>query len=101
MRRALRFLHVLFLKLTTPFLGSVMQVSIARTCNCIYALLQQRQRDIEFRESTNDQRQRCVPFLPFLFHVAIPMFLASVNLLTVNFHLIWKVALISDTLLDM
>ncbi|PWZ28350.1 hypothetical protein Zm00014a_002787 [Zea mays] len=33
-------------------------VSIARTCNCIYALLQQRQRDIEFRESTNDQRQR-------------------------------------------
>lgn len=33
-------------------------VSIARTCNCIYALLQQRQRDIEFRESSNDQRQR-------------------------------------------
>ncbi|XP_052199447.1 uncharacterized protein LOC127806287 isoform X1 [Diospyros lotus] len=33
-------------------------VSIARTCNCIYALLQQRQRDIEFRESANDQRQR-------------------------------------------
>uniref|UniRef100_A0A0D3GXV7 Uncharacterized protein n=1 Tax=Oryza barthii TaxID=65489 RepID=A0A0D3GXV7_9ORYZ len=33
-------------------------VSIARTCNCIYALLQQRQRDIEFRESTNDLRQR-------------------------------------------
>ncbi|KAM0014148.1 putative afadin/alpha-actinin-binding protein [Helianthus debilis subsp. tardiflorus] len=33
-------------------------VSIARTCNCIYSLLQQRQRDIEFRESTNDQRQR-------------------------------------------
>ncbi|GJN36593.1 hypothetical protein PR202_gb25469 [Eleusine coracana subsp. coracana] len=34
------------------------KVSIARTCNCIYALLQQRQRDIEFRESTNDLRQR-------------------------------------------
>ncbi|XP_074269211.1 uncharacterized protein LOC141592437 [Silene latifolia] len=33
-------------------------VSIARTCNCVYSLLQQRQRDIEFRESTNDQRQR-------------------------------------------
>lgn len=33
-------------------------VSVARTCNCLYALLQQRQRDIEFRESTNDQRQR-------------------------------------------
>uniref|UniRef100_M4FBT7 Afadin/alpha-actinin-binding protein n=1 Tax=Brassica campestris TaxID=3711 RepID=M4FBT7_BRACM len=33
-------------------------VSIARTCNCIYALIQQRQRDVEFRESTNDQRLR-------------------------------------------
>ncbi|THU73900.1 hypothetical protein C4D60_Mb04t27720 [Musa balbisiana] len=33
-------------------------VSIARTCNCIYSLLQQRQRDIEFREASNDQRQR-------------------------------------------
>ncbi|KAG6586080.1 afadin- and alpha-actinin-binding protein [Cucurbita moschata] len=33
-------------------------VSIARTCNCIYFLLQQRQRDIEFRESANEQRQR-------------------------------------------
>ncbi|ESW26754.1 hypothetical protein PHAVU_003G145300 [Phaseolus vulgaris] len=33
-------------------------VSIARTCNCIYFLLQQRQRDVEFRESANDQRQR-------------------------------------------
>lgn len=33
-------------------------VSIARTCNCIYTLLQQRQRDIEFRESANEQRQR-------------------------------------------
>ncbi|KAG8372375.1 hypothetical protein BUALT_Bualt12G0059700 [Buddleja alternifolia] len=33
-------------------------VSVARTCNCIYALLQQRQRDVEFRESTNEQRQR-------------------------------------------
>lgn len=33
-------------------------VSVARTCNCIYALLQQRQRDIEFRESANEQRQR-------------------------------------------
>ncbi|VAI87203.1 unnamed protein product [Triticum turgidum subsp. durum] len=36
-------------------------VSIARTCNCMYALLQQRQRDIEFRESTNDLRQRGGP----------------------------------------
>ncbi|KAL6965207.1 hypothetical protein U1Q18_036261 [Sarracenia purpurea var. burkii] len=33
-------------------------VSIARTCNCIHALLQQRQRDVEFRESGNEQRQR-------------------------------------------
>ncbi|XP_073004536.1 uncharacterized protein [Typha latifolia] len=33
-------------------------VSVARTCNCIYSLLQQRQRDIEFRESWNEQRQR-------------------------------------------
>ncbi|KAK1291250.1 hypothetical protein QJS10_CPB17g00043 [Acorus calamus] len=33
-------------------------VSIARTCNCIYSLLQQRQCDIEFRESSNEQRQR-------------------------------------------
>ncbi|GJS09125.1 afadin- and alpha-actinin-binding protein [Tanacetum coccineum] len=33
-------------------------VSIARTCNCMYSLLQQRQRDIDFREQTNDQRQR-------------------------------------------
>ncbi|GMH03987.1 hypothetical protein Nepgr_005826 [Nepenthes gracilis] len=33
-------------------------VSIARTCNCIYSLLQQRQHDIEFRESADEQRQR-------------------------------------------
>ncbi|XP_010539434.1 PREDICTED: afadin- and alpha-actinin-binding protein A-like isoform X2 [Tarenaya hassleriana] len=33
-------------------------VSIARTCNCMYSLLQQRQRDSEFRESANEQRQR-------------------------------------------
>ncbi|GMI94682.1 hypothetical protein like AT5G57410 [Hibiscus trionum] len=33
-------------------------VSVARTCNCLYSLLQQRQRDIEFRESANEQRQR-------------------------------------------
>ncbi|XP_071725400.1 uncharacterized protein [Rutidosis leptorrhynchoides] len=33
-------------------------VSVARTCNCMYSLLQQRQRDIEFRESSSDQRQR-------------------------------------------
>ncbi|XP_020264170.1 uncharacterized protein LOC109840079 isoform X4 [Asparagus officinalis] len=32
--------------------------SIARTCNFIHSLLQQKQRDIEFRESANDQRQR-------------------------------------------
>ncbi|GLT97513.1 hypothetical protein SLE2022_150720 [Rubroshorea leprosula] len=35
-------------------------VSIARTCNCLYSLLQQRQRDIEFRESANEQRQRLI-----------------------------------------
>ncbi|PKU80344.1 hypothetical protein MA16_Dca005875 [Dendrobium catenatum] len=33
-------------------------VSVARTCNCIYALLQLRQRDVEFRESSSEQRQR-------------------------------------------
>ncbi|PON75936.1 Afadin/alpha-actinin-binding [Parasponia andersonii] len=33
-------------------------VSVARTCNCMYALIQQRQRDVEFRESANEQRQR-------------------------------------------
>ncbi|XP_042439007.1 afadin- and alpha-actinin-binding protein-like [Zingiber officinale] len=33
-------------------------VSVARTCNCIYSLLQQRQRDIEFREGSNEQKQR-------------------------------------------
>ncbi|EYU20906.1 hypothetical protein MIMGU_mgv1a008477mg [Erythranthe guttata] len=33
-------------------------VSVARTCNCMYTLLQQRHRDIEFRESANEQRQR-------------------------------------------
>ncbi|XP_048323325.2 uncharacterized protein LOC107418512 isoform X1 [Ziziphus jujuba] len=33
-------------------------VSVARTCNCIYALIQQRQRDVEFREFANEQRQR-------------------------------------------
>ncbi|MFS7912991.1 hypothetical protein Hanom_Chr02g00136411 [Helianthus anomalus] len=33
-------------------------VSVARTYNCIYLLLQQRHRDIEFRESTNGKRQR-------------------------------------------
>ncbi|XP_010536907.1 PREDICTED: afadin- and alpha-actinin-binding protein A-like isoform X2 [Tarenaya hassleriana] len=33
-------------------------VSIARTCNCMYSLLQQRQHDLEFRESANEQRQR-------------------------------------------
>ncbi|KAG6475685.1 hypothetical protein ZIOFF_064914 [Zingiber officinale] len=32
-------------------------VSVARTCNCIYSLLQQRQRDIEFREGSNEQKQ--------------------------------------------
>ncbi|KAE8668656.1 Afadin- and alpha-actinin-binding protein isoform 3 [Hibiscus syriacus] len=38
-------------------------VSVARTCNGIYSLLQQRQRDIDFRESANEQRQRCLPFI--------------------------------------
>lgn len=33
-------------------------VSVAHTCNCIYALIQQRKRDIEFRESSSEQRQR-------------------------------------------
>lgn len=33
-------------------------VSIAKTCNCIYAMIQQRQRDIEYRETANDTRQR-------------------------------------------
>jgi X breakpoint 2-interacting protein len=29
-----------------------------RTCNCIYAMLQQRQRDVEYRETANDMRLR-------------------------------------------
>ncbi|XP_050372837.1 uncharacterized protein LOC126790580 isoform X2 [Argentina anserina] len=33
-------------------------VSVARTCNCMYSLIQQRQRDVEFRDSANEQRQR-------------------------------------------
>ncbi|KAL8460183.1 hypothetical protein ACS0TY_031912 [Phlomoides rotata] len=33
-------------------------VSVARTCNCVHSLLQQRQRDIESRETANEQRQR-------------------------------------------
>ncbi|MCO5552181.1 hypothetical protein L7F22_005692 [Adiantum nelumboides] len=37
-------------------------VAVIRSCNCIYALLQQRQRDIEFRDSSNEQRQRSVSF---------------------------------------
>eukprot|EP00249_Psilotum_nudum_P001450 c13918_g1_i1 orf=2-622(-) len=32
--------------------------SVVRTCNCIYALLQQRQKDIDYRDSFNEQRQR-------------------------------------------
>ncbi|GBG82258.1 hypothetical protein CBR_g34541 [Chara braunii] len=32
--------------------------AVAKTCNCLYALLQQRQRDIGFRDSMNEQRQR-------------------------------------------
>ncbi|KAH9557614.1 hypothetical protein CY35_07G093500 [Sphagnum magellanicum] len=32
--------------------------SIVRTCNCIYSMIQQRQRDIEYRETANDTRQR-------------------------------------------
>lgn len=34
------------------------QVSIANTCNSLYAMIQQRQRDIEYREAANDARQR-------------------------------------------
>nr|CAB3480502.1 unnamed protein product [Digitaria exilis] len=51
---------VRYASLSQPHLAAAsrLRVSIARTCNCIYALLQQRQRDIEFRESTNDLRQR-------------------------------------------
>lgn len=36
-----------------------LQGSIVRTCNCIYAMIQQRQRDIEYRETANETRQRC------------------------------------------
>lgn len=34
------------------------QVSTAKTCNCIYSMIQQRQRDIEYREAANETRQR-------------------------------------------
>jgi X breakpoint 2-interacting protein len=37
---------------------SHVQASIVRTCNCIYSMIQQRQRDIEYRETANDTRQR-------------------------------------------
>uniref|UniRef100_A0A7I4DVZ8 Afadin/alpha-actinin-binding protein n=1 Tax=Physcomitrium patens TaxID=3218 RepID=A0A7I4DVZ8_PHYPA len=33
-------------------------VSTAKTCNCIYSMIQQRQRDIEYREAANETRQR-------------------------------------------
>ncbi|KAH9560060.1 hypothetical protein CY35_06G087800 [Sphagnum magellanicum] len=32
--------------------------SVVRTCNCIYAMLQQRQRDVEYRETAHDMRLR-------------------------------------------
>ncbi|KAJ7550775.1 hypothetical protein O6H91_07G117700 [Diphasiastrum complanatum] len=34
------------------------RASVVRICNCIYAILQQLQRDSEFREANNEQRQR-------------------------------------------
>ncbi|XP_042966108.1 uncharacterized protein LOC122299733 [Carya illinoinensis] len=40
-------------------------VSVARTCNCLYSLLQQRQRDVEFRDSASEQRQRMSLTCPF------------------------------------
>ncbi|KAF6168283.1 hypothetical protein GIB67_014518 [Kingdonia uniflora] len=40
-------------------------VSIDRTCNCVYLLVQQRQRDIELRESSNGERQRLIFFKHF------------------------------------
>lgn len=39
-------------------LYSTEPASVVRTCNCIYAMIQQRQRDIEYREAANDSRQR-------------------------------------------
>ncbi|XP_024538063.1 afadin- and alpha-actinin-binding protein [Selaginella moellendorffii] len=39
-------------------LGSQNPVAVARTCNCLFAILQQRQHDVEFRETVDDQRQR-------------------------------------------
>jgi X breakpoint 2-interacting protein len=47
-----------FLKGITPYMFFHVQSSIVRTCNCIYAMIQQRQRDIEYRETANDTRQR-------------------------------------------
>lgn len=37
----------------------VSQALIARTCNCMYALIQQRQQDAEFRETAHETRRRC------------------------------------------
>jgi hypothetical protein len=47
-----------------------------RTCNCIYAMIQQRQRDIEYRETANETRQRCLQKLVILryFHVLLKMY---------------------------
>ncbi len=47
-----------FLKGIAPYIFFHVQSSIVRTCNCIYAMIQQRQRDIEYRETANDTRQR-------------------------------------------
>ncbi|KAL3696749.1 hypothetical protein R1sor_010825 [Riccia sorocarpa] len=43
---------------STLHLNSNDPASVVQTCNCIYALLQQRQRDIEFRDAANEQKQR-------------------------------------------
>ncbi|KAL2643711.1 hypothetical protein R1flu_011298 [Riccia fluitans] len=43
---------------STLHLSSNDPASVVQTCNCIYALLQQRQRDIEFRDAANDQKHR-------------------------------------------
>lgn len=45
----------------------LIQVSIAKTCNCIYAMIQQRQRDIKHRETANDTRQRFARGQRYLF----------------------------------
>jgi hypothetical protein len=57
-RNACKSSHIICYREDQPASLSHVQASIVRTCNCIYSMIQQRQRDIEYRETANDTRQR-------------------------------------------